>query len=49
MVLGSAPGDTSTSTSTGKASIPNNENVFNFASMPVSAHKNGKTERGDRF
>ncbi len=32
-VLGSAPGETSTSTSTGKASMPTSEKVFSFASM----------------
>jgi hypothetical protein len=32
-VLGNAPGETSTSTSTGNASIPNSENVCSLASM----------------
>jgi hypothetical protein len=32
-VFGSAPGETSTSTSTGSASIPNSENVRSLASM----------------
>jgi hypothetical protein len=37
--LGNAPGDTSTSTSTGNASIPSSENVFNLASISHPFHR----------
>src|SRR5207344_669944 len=39
-VFGSAPAETSTSTSTGSASIPNNENVCSLASMIIACTSN---------